>query len=301
MAARSIWNGTIAFGEVAVPVKLFSAVSKGRIQFREVRLRDGSRITHRRFGAESGEEVPSERIRKAYEISPGRQVLVTDEEIAAVLGPNPKTIELRAFVKVSEIDPVYYDKPYIVGAQNGGERAYRVLHAALAKTSKAGVGHFMLRSREQLVALAPHGDALRLYTMRYADELVRSAELDLTDMPGEPSARELTMAQALIGTLAEPWEPERFEDRHREAVMAVIRQKAGGGEVELPAPVVQEAAPDLIEALRASLERSGPRKPAPKRKPGPGKAGAGKAGPSKAGPSRAGTSKANSQGEKAAS
>jgi DNA end-binding protein Ku len=137
--------------------------------------------------------------------------------------------------------------------------------------------------------------------MRYADELVRSAELDLTDMPGEPSARELTMAQALIGTLAEPWEPERFEDRHREAVMAVIRQKAGGGEVELPAPVVQEAAPDLIEALRASLERSGPRKPAPKRKPGPGKAGAGKAGPSKAGPSRAGTSKANSQGEKAAS
>jgi DNA end-binding protein Ku len=301
LAARSIWNGTIAFGEVAVPVKLFSAVSKGRIQFREVRLRDGSRITHRRFGAESGEEVPSERIRKAYEISPGRQVLVTDEEIAAVLGPNPKTIELRAFVKVSEIDPVYYDKPYIVGAQNGGERAYRVLHAALAKTSKAGVGHFMLRSREQLVALAPHGDALRLYTMRYADELVRSAELDLTDMPGEPSARELTMAQALIGTLAEPWEPERFEDRHREAVMAVIRQKAGGGEVELPAPVVQEAAPDLIEALRASLERSGPRKPAPKRKPGPGKAGAGKAGPSKAGPSRAGTSKANSQGEKAAS
>ncbi len=269
MAARSIWNGTIAFGEVAVPVKLFSAVQKGRIQFREVRLSDGSRILHRRFGAESGVEVPAERITKAYEISPGRQVLVTDEEIAAAVGPNPKTIELRTFVKVDEIDPVYYEKPYIVGAQAGGERAYRVLHAALAKTSKAGVGHFMLRSREQLVALAAHGEALRLYTMRYADELVRSAELDLTvlgALPGEPAERELKMAEQLIGTLAEPWEPERFEDRHREAVLALIRQKAAGGEVELPASVAEQETPDLIEALRLSLEASAKRAPA-RRKP----------------------------------
>jgi len=269
VAARSIWNGTIAFGEVAVPVKLFSAVQKGRIQFREVRLRDGSRINHRRFGAESGVEVPAERIAKAYEISPGRQVLVTDEEVAAAVGPNPKTIELHAFVKVDEIDPVYYEKPYIVGAQAGGERAYRVLHAALAKTSTAGVGRFMLRSREQLVALSAHGDALRLYTMRYADELARSSELDLTALralPGEPAPRELKMAEALIGTLAESWEPERFEDRHRETVMALIRQKAAGEEVTLPAPVAEQAAPDLIEALRLSLERSGERKPA-KRKP----------------------------------
>jgi DNA end-binding protein Ku len=267
VAARSIWNGTIAFGEVALPVKLFSAVQKGRIQFREVRLSDGSRITHRRFGSESGHEVPPERIRKAYEISPGKQVLLSDEEIAAAAGPNPKTIELDHFVKVDHIDPVYYEKPYIVGTQAGGERAYRVLHAALAQTSKAGIGHFMLRSREQLVALAPHGDALRLYTMRYADELVRSAELDLTAMPGEPSARELKMAQALVATLAEPWEPERYEDRHREAVLALIRQKAGGGEVEVPVFAPEAAAPDLIEALRLSLERSKPRKPA--RKPSP--------------------------------
>jgi DNA end-binding protein Ku len=137
--------------------------------------------------------------------------------------------------------------------------------------------------------------------LRSGDALARGAELDLTDMPGEPSARELTMAEQLIGTLAEPWEPERYEDRHREAVMAVIRQKAGGGEVLVPAPVAEPAAPDLIEALRLSLERSSPRRPAPKRKPAAGKPGPSKPGPSKAGASKAGTSKAKSQGEKAAS
>ena len=256
MAPRSLWNGTIAFGEVLIPVKLFTAVEEHRIRFREVRMSDGCRIVHRRFGSESGEEVPSERIRKAFETSPGHQVLITDEELASALEPNPKTIRIDHFVKSAQIDPIYYERPYIVGAQNGGERGYRVLHDALARSGKAGIGRFVMRTREQLVALTVRGDALGLYTMRYADELVRPSELDVPSLSAKPSAKELTMAERLIDALAEPWEPGQYENRYRDAVMAVIERKAAGETVEAPAAAPKET-PDLLAALRESIERSG--------------------------------------------
>src|SRR5580698_939798 len=117
MAPRSIWNGTVAFGSVCIPVKLFSAVEDHAVHFREVRLSDGCRIVHRRVGSKSGREVPAERIAKAYETSRGQQVVLEDEEIAAARGSRPKVIEIEHFVDGEEIDPVYYDHPYIVGAQ----------------------------------------------------------------------------------------------------------------------------------------------------------------------------------------
>src|SRR5580693_172251 len=133
MAARSIWNGTVAFGEVIAPVKLFSAVQRQGIQFREVRLNDGCRIEHRRVGASSGREVPRERIAKAYETSRGQQVLLEEREIAAARGTRPKVIEIEHFVAATQIDPVYYERPYILGAQPGAEHVYRVLLAALER------------------------------------------------------------------------------------------------------------------------------------------------------------------------
>jgi DNA end-binding protein Ku len=125
LAARSIWNGTVAFGEVVVPVKLFSAVQEHSVHFHEVRLSDGCRIVHRRVGSESGSEVLAERIGKAYETSRGQQVVLEDDEIAAARGSHPKVIEIEHFVEAAQIDPVYYDHPYILGAQHGGS-AYRV-------------------------------------------------------------------------------------------------------------------------------------------------------------------------------
>jgi DNA end-binding protein Ku len=267
VAPRSIWNGTLAFGEVLIPVKIFSVVQQHRIQFREVRLNDGSKISHKRFGSDSGEEVPNERIRKAYETSPGHQVLLSDEEIAAATGPNPKTIQVEQFVPTAQIDPIYYEKPYVLGAQNGGERAYRVLHDALERSHRTGIGRFVLRSREQLVALAPRGPALGLYTMRFADELVRSSELDVPSLSATPSAKELEMAQRLIDTLAEPWEPEAFEDRYREAVMAVIKRKASGAEVAVAAAPEPKPTADLLGVLAQSIERSGKGKAAKRRPP----------------------------------
>jgi DNA end-binding protein Ku len=248
-----MWNGTVAFGEVVFPVKLYSIVQERRVRFREVHLADGGKIVHKRFGSESGEEVPSERIRKAYEISEGNQVVLDDEEIAAARGPNTKVIGIDHFVPADQIDPLFYDRPYVLGAQDGGEHVYRVLHAALEKTGKVGIGRFMLRTREQLVALGAHDQALRLYTMRFADQLVSSSDLDIPKLSRKPTERELDMAERLVDSLAQTWEPERFEDRHRQAVMALIEQKAAGEELQVPDVPEPEETPDLIAALEASL------------------------------------------------
>lgn len=248
-----MWNGTVAFGEVVFPVKLYSIVQERRVRFREVHLADGGKIVHKRFGSESGEEVPSERIRKAYEISEGNQVVLDDEEIAAARGPNTKVIGIDHFVPADQIDPLFYDRPYVLGAQDGGEHVYRVLHAALEKTGKVGIGRFMLRTREQLVALGAHDRALRLYTMRFADQLVSSSDLDIPKLSRKPTERELDMAERLVDSLAQTWQPERFEDRHRQAVMALIEQKAAGEELQVPDVPEPEETPDLIAALEASL------------------------------------------------
>jgi DNA end-binding protein Ku len=259
-----MWNGTVAFGEVVFPVKLYSIAQERRVRFREVHLADGGKIVHRRFGSESGVEVPSERIRKAYEISEGNQVVLDDEEIAAARGPNTKVIAIEHFVGANQIDPLYYDRPYVLGAQDGGEHAYRVLLAALEKTQKVGIGRFMLRTREQLVALGAHEQSLRLYTMRFADQLVSSSDLDIPTVSRKPTERELEMAERLVDSLAQTWEPERFEDRHRQAVMALIEQKAAGEELRVPELHEPEETPDLIAALEASLAgRPRRRQPAP--------------------------------------
>ncbi|HEX3804988.1 MAG TPA: Ku protein [Solirubrobacteraceae bacterium] len=255
-----MWNGTVAFGEVIFPVKLYAVAQDRRVRFREVRLADGCRIVHRRFGSESGEEVPNERIRKAYEISDGNQVVLEDDEIATARGSNAKVIQIEHFVVADDIDPIYYDRPYLLGAQPGGEHAYRVLHAALAQTGKVGIGRFTLRTREQLVAMAPHDASLRLYTMRFADEIIPSSELDVPKLSREPSSRELEMAERLVDTLAQPWEPERHEDRHRDAIMALIEQKASGAEVQAAAAPEPEPTPDLLAALEQSLKAGAPRK-----------------------------------------
>jgi DNA end-binding protein Ku len=258
--ARSIWNGTLAFGEVAIPVKLFTATRDRRIHFKEVRLSDGCRIEHRLVGADSGREVRRASALKAYETSGGKQVLLSDEEIAAARGPRPKVIELEHFVAVEEIDPVYYDKPYVVGVQEGGERAYRVLLAALEQADKVGIGRFVLRTREQLVALRPRGGALILHTMRFADEVVDRSDLRVPALRREPSPKEIEMAQRLVETLATDWRPARHRDRYTQDVMRLIRRKAKGEQIEAPPREEPEAPDDLAAALEASLGGHGARR-----------------------------------------
>lgn len=255
MAPRSIWNGTVAFGGLSIPVKLFSGVEDHAVHFREVRLSDGCRIAHRRVGSESGSAVPAEQIGKAYETSRGHQVILEEREIAAARGSRPKVIELEHFVSGAQIDPVYYDRPYILGAQPGGERAYRVLLGALERTGKAGIGRFVMRTRERLVALGSRGDALELYTMRFADEIVARNDLDVPPLRRAPAKKEIEMAERLIDTLAGEWNPSEYEDRYRASVLKLIESKAAGEEIETPTRERVGPTGDLLAALEKSLER----------------------------------------------
>ena len=265
MAPRSIWNGTVTFGEVSIPVKLFSAVEDHAVHFHEVRLRDGCRIVHRRVGSESGREVPAERIGKAYETSRGHQVVLEDKEIAAARGSRPKVIELEHFIETAQIDPVYYDHPYILGAQPGGERAYRILRGALKRSGKVGIGRFVMRAREQLVAVGPRGEALELYTMRFADEIVGHGDLDVPALRRAPAKKEIEMAKRLIDTLAGEWKPSRHKDRYRASVLELIERKAAGKDIKPPTRQPPKPPDDLLVALRESLDAR-PRKQSKTRK-----------------------------------
>jgi DNA end-binding protein Ku len=266
--SRSIWNGTVAFGEVSIPVKLFSAVEDHVVHFHEVRLSDGCRIVHRRVGSQSGREVPAERIGKAYESSRGRQVVLEDEEIAAARGSRPKVIEIEHFVEAAQIDPVYYDHPYILGAQSGGEHAYRVLLSALQRSGKVGIGRFVMRTREQLVALGPRGKALELYTMCFADEIVDHKDLDVPALRRKPSQKEVEMAGRLIDMLAETWKPAAHKDRYRADLLQLIKRKAAGEKVKAPKRKAVKAPDDLLAALQESLKDAGRGKSAkPRTKP----------------------------------
>jgi DNA end-binding protein Ku len=256
--ARSIWNGTITFGTVAVPVKVFGATESHTIHFNEVHEKDGARIEHRKVNPETGREVDSKNIGKAYDSGRGKQVVLTNEEIAAASGPRPKVIEIEHFVELGQIDPVFYDKSYHLGVGDGGEKAYKVLLKALEKSGKAGIGRFTMRTRESLIALRPLHGVLGLHTMRFDDELVDPKDLDLPALRKKPDDKAVKMAGRLVEMLAAEWKPASYKDTYREAVLEVIEQKAKGKEIEIPEREEPEADTDLLAALEASLGNGKP-------------------------------------------
>jgi DNA end-binding protein Ku len=255
MAARSLWNGTIAFGLVNVPVKVYSATESKSIHFHEVHLADGARIEHRRVCPKEDKEVSSDEIVKGYEVSDGKFVELTKDEIAAAAGARSKLIDVEHFVADDDIDPAFYDKTYYLGTADEGEDAYRLLYRALEKSGKAAIGRWVFHDRERLVAVRPLDDKiLGLHTMNFHDELVDVDELDLPSPQRNPSDREIEMAGKLVKSLAAKFDPESYEDSYREAVLDVIKRKAKGEEiVEQPEETRQQDADDLMAALEASL------------------------------------------------
>lgn len=251
MSARSIWNGTLSFGSVNVPVKVFSATDRRGLSFREVRESDGARIEHRRIGSESGEPIAFKETEKAYDDDTGLVVL-TKEEIAAADGGAAKVIAIEHFVRAEEIDPAIYDVPYHLGSRDGGAHAYRVLLAALEKAERVGIGRFTLRSRERLVAIRPLQGALGMQTMRFGAELVDPSDLELPSLKKAPRDREVDMASRLVDMLVGEWDPSEYEDEYRAAVMELVDAKLEGREPEAP-PEREEPADDLMAALEASL------------------------------------------------
>jgi len=252
---RAIWSGAISFGLVNVPVKLFSAVSPKDVRFNQLEESTGVRIRQKRVSAETGEEVPYEKIVKGYEVAPDRYVVVTPEELEALDPKATRSIDIEDFVELDQIDPVYYEWPYYVIPERGATKAYKLLLAAMTDSRKVAVARLVLRAKQHLAAIRSMGDVLCLETLRYADEVVPPESLE--GLPGpdvEVSERELKMARQLIESLSTNFVPWKYRDEYREQVLALIERKAEGQEI-VARPAAEEPTEmvDLMAALEASL------------------------------------------------
>jgi DNA end-binding protein Ku len=256
--ARAIWSGTISFGLLNVPVKLYSAVARRDVALRQIRESDGARIRNRRVADGTDEEVPYEQVVKAFEITPDRYVPLSKDEIAALAPRKTRAIEVQDFVDLAQIDPIYFDSPYYLGPAQGAEKAYSLLAEAMRRSGKVAIARFVFRNKEHLAALRPAEGVLTLTTMRFADEVVPPGELEdvLPAEPPQPAKREVEMAEQLIDSLSGEFDPAAYRDEYREELLALIERKAEGEDV-LSAPAPEEpqptGAPDLMSALEESI------------------------------------------------
>jgi DNA end-binding protein Ku len=267
---RSIWSGALTFGLVNIPVKLVSAVTQKEVRFHMLHDADGSRIHMKRFCAAEEKEVPYEHIVKGYEVSKGRYVTITEEELEQYDPKATRTIEIHDFVELAQIDPIYYDRTYFLVPDGNAAKPYALLLDAMRRTGKVGIATFVLRTRESLCCVRPLEDGMALSTMNRADEVLPVSSLELPKL-AKPAERELQMAEQLVESLTSKFEPERYPDVYRERVLELVHRKAEGEAIEAPAPEERPAeVVSLADALSASLaaarrrgeERDGAAKPA---------------------------------------
>jgi DNA end-binding protein Ku len=255
--ARAIWSGTISFGLLNVPVRLYSAVARRNIALREIRDSDSARIKHRRVAEGTDEEVPYENIVKAYELAPGQYVPLSKDEMAALAPEKTRAIDVQDFVDIEEIDPMYFDSPYYLGPAAGAEKAYSLLASAMESSGKAAIARFVFRNKEHLSAIRASAGVLTLTTMRFHDEVVPPSDLDdsLPDKAPKVAKREREMAEQLIESLSTEFKPGDYRDEYREQLLALIERKAEGKEIVAPETEEPKAtkAPDLMAALEASI------------------------------------------------
>ena len=267
--ARAIWSGSISFGLLNVPVRMYSAVARRNIALREIRESDSARIKHRRFAEGTDEEVPYDEIIKAYELTPGQYVPLTKEEMEALAPEKTRAIDVQDFVDLDEIDPMYFDSPYYLGPADGAEKAYGLLAKAMQASGKVAIARFVLRNKEHLAAIRSGGEVLTLTTMRFADEVVPAKELEiLPEKAQKPAKREQEMAEQLIESLSTDFDPSAYHDEYREQLLKLIEQKAEGKEIvasEAEAPKATKA-PDLMAALEESIAAAQGKGDAPKAK-----------------------------------
>jgi DNA end-binding protein Ku len=256
-------------------------VDRKTVRFHQLSSKTGVRVAQKRVDPSSGEEVPYEDVVKGYELSPDRYVVIEPGELEALEPKKTKTIDIEAFVDLSQIDPVYYDHPYYLAPGPGGAKPYRLLLETMRATSKVAIARVVIRSKEQLVAVRPMGDALGMATMLFADEVLSPERLDEVKEAAEvkTTKRELDVAKQLVDSLADDFHADEFRDTYREEVLDLIERKAQGKAIAVQPPAEEAAkpAPDLMSALKASLEavraREGdeaegtgkPRKPAAKK------------------------------------
>jgi DNA end-binding protein Ku len=252
MAPRAIWTGSITFGLVNVPVRVYSAIHEKTLRFNLLHAPDDGPIGYQKICKLENEPVPDEEIVRAYEVEKGEYVHMEAEDFEAVRVEGAHTIDLQDFVPYEQIDPTFFSHTYLVGPQDGSERPYALLLRAMEESGLAGIGKFVMRSRQYLGCLRIRNGLLTLEQMYFADE-VDSPESLAPELP-RVEKRELELALSLIERFSSEWEPERYEDTYRDALLEIVEQKRRGKKVHRVAEPEEEGPPDLMEALRRSLE-----------------------------------------------
>ncbi len=251
---RAMWSGAISFGLVNVPVKLYNAVSPKSVHFHLLHDADGVRIKQKRVCPADGEEVSSDHLVKGYEISRNRYVVVQPDELDALAARRTHTIDIVDFVPAAQIDPVYFDHPYVLVPDRGAQKAYALLLKAMERRDRIAIAKVVLRTKEYTVAIRPVERALHLETLYYSDEVVAQEAFEGLPENVEPADRELTMAEQLIDMLATDFAPEKYHDEYRERVLELIDRKAQGEEIAVqPEAEAQPKVIDLMSALEASI------------------------------------------------
>ncbi len=256
---RPIWNGTVSFGLVSVPVKVVTATKSQDVRFNQLEEGTGARIRYRKVSEATGEEVPNERIQKGFEVAPGQYVVVNEDEMTALAPKASRMVEIEDFVDLDDIDPIYFEQPYYLAPDQAGAKAYRLLVEAMSELRKVAIGRVVMRSKESLVAIRPLDGVLCMETMRYADEVIPAHEVvpEVDEVPA-PSERELEMARQLVTALSGEFDPQKYHDEYREQMVELIERKAAGEEI-VAEPQVEEPGKvlDLMAALEQSLARAG--------------------------------------------
>jgi DNA end-binding protein Ku len=267
MPPHAIGSGTISFGLVSIPVKMYTAASSASVTFNMLHAKCGSRIKQQTFCPVCNEVIERGGLVKGHEVSKDQYVRVTDDELKALEGEASKTIDIEEFVPLARVDPVYFEKAYYLGPDKGGEKAYRLLTDAMAKSGRVAVATFVMRGKESLVLIRPSSDGLMLHTMFFSDEVRSFGEIE----KGEGAKirdGEMDLAQQLIDGLSnDDFKPENYEDRYRMRVLQLIESKVEGKEITVAAPeAARVQVVDLMEALKESLATRGPdgKKPPPK-------------------------------------
>jgi len=267
---RAIWKGSISFGLVNIPIALYPATRKEELKFRLLRKKDLSPVNYKRVAAKDGKEVPWDDIVKGYEYEKGRFVVMSDKDFQRVDLEATQTVDIQDFVDLDEIDPMFFYKPYYLEPQKGGDKAYTLLREALSDGKKVGIAKVVIKTRQYLAGVQALKDALVLELMHFAAELADPGKLQARKKTAV-GKREKDMAEALVKSMSSKWEPEKYKDDYREALMEVIEEKVESGGEEIEEKPKEKKTPtkviDLVAVLQESLkaQQGGKKKPAPKK------------------------------------
>ncbi len=259
---RAIWKGNISFALVSIPISLFSATRRNELSFHYLHKKDMSPVSYKRFCDTEDVEVPWEDITRGYQYEKDQYVEITDEDLDKADVELTKTIQIQEFVNEDEIDPVYFDKPYYLEPQKGGERAYALMRDALAQSKKVGIAKVVLKSREHLAAVKSVGNMLTLQTMRFGHEIVETGSLNLPEK-ADLSKKEMDLANKLIDSMADKFDPGKYKDDYHDKVLEIIQMKVAGVSPTVAAATAPGPARvvDLMEILKQSLTETKKSKP----------------------------------------